>query len=91
VGDLVKIELNSKTVFKSAFVLYLMPAIGLLLGAISGNGLIEGQGLENPSVTIVLAFVGLAAGFAIAATFSRWMSARNKLTPIVTGIIKQRS
>jgi positive regulator of sigma E activity len=91
VGDLVTIELNSKTLFKSAFVLYLVPVIGLLGGAIFGNGFSESLGIEHPGLTIILAFAGLLAGFTITAIFSRWMSATDNLTPIVTRIVKQHN
>ena len=88
VGDLVTIELNTKTVFKSAFVLYIVPVTGLLLGAISGNGLSENLGIENPGLTIILAFAGLAVGFTITSLYARWMSAKDNLTPIVTRIVR---
>ena len=91
VGDLVAIELNSKTLYKSAFVLYLVPAIGLLAGAISGDGLSENLSIEHSGLTIVLAFAGLAMGFAITIIFSHWMSAKKKLTPVITTIVKHQN
>jgi sigma-E factor negative regulatory protein RseC len=91
VGDRVTIELNSKTLFKSAFFLYLVPAFGLLGGAVSGNGLGNSLGIGQPGLTIILAFAGLAAGFTITAIFSRWMSGKDNLTPVVTKIVKQHS
>ena len=90
VGDLVIIELSSKTVFKSAFFLYLVPAIGLLLGAISGNVLSVSLSVEHQGLIIILTFAGLTAGITISALYSRWISRTNNLTPMLTGIIKQR-
>jgi len=88
VGDLVTIELNSKTVFKSAIALYLVPAIAMLFGAISGNGLSESLNISNPGLTIILTFAGLSAGVTLSALYSRWMSAKDNLTPVVTGIVR---
>lgn len=90
-GDLVTIELNSKTVIKSAFVLYLVPVIGLLAGAITGNILSESLAIDHPGLTIILAFAGLATGLTITAIYSRWISSLGNLTPVVTRIVRHRS
>ena len=91
VGDQVVIELRTGMIFKGAFLLYLMPVIGMLAGAVSGNDLSSRMGLDPTISSIGFAFLGFALGFLIPFLFSRSMSADKTPTPMITRIVKRRA
>jgi len=88
VGDLVSITLSSGTVLKGAAVLYLIPLAGLMSGVLIGAGLYQRLAVSETGAAIVFGFAGLFLGFILTAFISRWMSAHNRLTPVITRIIK---
>ena len=90
VGDTVSISLSSGTVLKSAFILYILPTVGLLLGAVGGSGFHTQLGLSDTVAAIVCGFAGLSLGFAIARLISNRQSASRKLIPVITRVIKPK-
>jgi sigma-E factor negative regulatory protein RseC len=66
VGDTVSISLSSRTVIKSAMILYILPTVTFLLGAVVGAGLHKQLGIGDTGAAIVFGFAGLFLGFAIA-------------------------
>ncbi len=88
VGDLVSINLSSMTVFKSALVLYILPTISLLFGAVAGAELRILLGISETAAAILFGFAGLILGFAIAKLISKRQEGGNKLTPVISRIIK---
>jgi sigma-E factor negative regulatory protein RseC len=86
-GDLVTISLHSLTVFKSAALFYLIPLLFLLTGTIAGARLNQVLSMSETGGAITLGFAGLFLGFLIARFITRWMSANNQLTPVITEII----
>lgn len=90
VGDTVSISLSSGTVLKSALILYILPTIGLLLGAAVGTGVHKQLGLSDTGAAIGMGFAGLILGFVIARLISMRQSAGRKLIPVITRIIKPK-
>lgn len=88
VGDLVCVSLSSRTVVRGAAIVYLIPLAGLLSGALIGGGLEQRLPISETGAVAAFGFVGLFLGFVITALISRWMSARKRLTPVITRIIK---
>ena len=88
VGDLVSVSISSGTVIKGAATLYLIPVVGLVLGVLIADAVGASLPMSETAITLVFGFAGLILGFVITALLSRWMSARNKLTPMITRIIK---
>ncbi len=88
VGDRVIISLSSISVFKSALILYILPTVSLVSGAVGGAGLNEQLGIGETGAAILFGFAGLILGFTIAGFISKHRTAVNKLTPVVTRIIK---
>jgi sigma-E factor negative regulatory protein RseC len=88
VGDLVTVHLSSHTVLKGALVLYLIPALGLLTGAVAGTGFSTKLAIGETGAEILFALAGLVLGFIITAMISKRMSADNRLTPEITHIVK---
>ncbi len=88
VGDLVSINLSSMTVLKSALILYILPTISLLFGAVAGAELRILLGVGETAAAILFGFAGLILGFAIAKFISKRQEGGNKLTPVITRIIR---
>ena len=88
VGDRVTISLSSSSVFKSAMILYILPTLSLISGAIVGSGLHNYLGIGETGAAILFGFAGLILGFTIAAFISKRQTAGSKLTPVITRIIK---
>ena len=87
-GDRVVISLSAKSVFKSAMILYILPTVSLLLGAIGGSGLHKQLGIGETGAAILFGFAGLILGFTIAGLISKRQTADSKLTPVITRVIK---
>ncbi len=87
-GDLVDINLESGVVLKGAVVMYLIPIVSLLIGALTGLSLRGILGIEEATSSIIFGITGLFLGFMIVVFISKWMSAKNKLTPTIGRIIK---
>jgi sigma-E factor negative regulatory protein RseC len=87
VGDRVIISLNSKSVFKSAMILYILPTLGLFISAIGGSGLHSYLGIGETAAAIAFGFGGLILGFAIAVLISKRRGVVSRLTPVITRII----
>jgi sigma-E factor negative regulatory protein RseC len=87
VGDQVIISLSSNSVFKSAVILYILPTLSLLFGAIAGSQLHNHIGISETGGTILFAFVGLILGFSIAVLISKHQKSDSKLIPVITRIV----
>jgi sigma-E factor negative regulatory protein RseC len=71
IGDQVIISVAEGAVLRGIGLVYLLPLILLLMGAVIGNSLAE-QAEQRDSYSAVGALLGLVAGFAIA----KWISSR---------------
>jgi sigma-E factor negative regulatory protein RseC len=89
VGDLVSIHLSSGTIMKSAASLYLIPVAGLISGAFIGEGLSTRLAVSETSAIALLSLAGFILGYIITTLISKWMSARQKLSPTITRIIRR--
>ena len=90
VGDTVSISLSSGSVFEGALILYILPTVSLLLGALSGAGLHKQLGIGETGAAMGLGFAGLILGFAIAKLISMRQTAGRKFTPVITRVIKPK-
>jgi positive regulator of sigma E activity/YHS domain-containing protein len=88
VGDLVSFSLKSGTVVQSAAIFYLIPLIGLIFGAAIGTTSSLGLPISETAGGILFSFAGLALGFLITALITRWLSAKQAFTPVITRVIK---
>jgi positive regulator of sigma E activity/YHS domain-containing protein len=88
VGDLVSLRLSSGALLKGAAVLYVIPLAGLLSGVVAGALLGQWLAIGETASIVFFGFAGLAIGFGITALISRRMSAENRLTPVITRIIR---
>jgi sigma-E factor negative regulatory protein RseC len=91
VGDLVSITLSSGMVVKGAAILYLIPVLGLVIGALVAKQATDGLPFGETGNVIVFGLSGLVLGFILTTTISRWMAARNRFTPVIMRIVRPRS
>ena len=89
VGDLVSLHLSSRTIMKSAAILYLIPVAGLISGAFLGDELSTRLAMSETGAIALLSLAGFVLGYIITALISRWMSGRRTLSPIITRIIRR--
>lgn len=87
-GDLVEISLNSGLILKSAAIMYLIPIAGLMTGALIGAGISNMLAMDETTSAIIFGIAGLCLGFMVTAFISKWMSSNNRLTPVISRIIK---
>ena len=88
-GDEVELYLNSRTQLKCVFMVYMVPVIGLLIGAFLGSGLSTLVRL-GPNIGIfLLSAVGLVVGFMLTRLYSNRMETKNALTLRVTRIVRR--
>jgi sigma-E factor negative regulatory protein RseC len=88
VGDRVTISLSSRSVYKGALILYILPTISFLLGAIGGSEFHKYLGIGETGAAIVFGFAGLVLGFVIARMIAKRQQTASKLTPVITAIIQ---
>jgi len=88
-GDEVEIYLNSKTKLKGLFMIYMLPVIGLLVGALLGKSLSTLIGLDGDLMTVLASFCGMAIAFFVVRVLGFRMKENNELTPVVSRIVRR--
>ena len=83
-GDLVSIDLASGGVIRISAILYIIPVLGLIFGAVLGSALDPGW----PEATPLFTLVGLAVGFLVTVLISKHLSKKGEFTPVITGVLK---
>ena len=86
-GDLVKVHLSSANLFTGAAILYLLPVLGLLLGAFTGIWAAAAFGLTEIFGSIGGAMIGLGIGYAAVIALDRSPSIRRRIMPTITTIV----
>jgi sigma-E factor negative regulatory protein RseC len=86
-GDLVKIRLSSTDLLTGAAILYLLPILGLLIGAFIGVLASTAFGLAEIIGSIGGALTGLFVGYVAVITLDRSPSIRRRITPTITAIV----
>ena len=84
VGDRVKVELPDKDFLKAAFILYLVPIFGLIIGAFIGSNF---NSQKTGILGIFGGFIGLALSFVFIHYYDRKIGSQKSLTPRITKII----
>ena len=87
-GDLVSIDLASGGVIQNAAILYVIPVLGLIFGAVVGSTLDLKWPLKGVDETMLFTFVGLALGFLVTVLISRQLSKKKQFTPVITCVLK---
>jgi sigma-E factor negative regulatory protein RseC len=86
-GDEVELYLSTKTKLKSTAIVYLIPVLGIFVGAFSANPLSNALGL-NPSLGMVMfTLTGLVAAVFLMRYLANRMTANQALIPLVKRVI----
>ena len=86
-GDEVELYLSSKTKLKGTAIVYLIPVLGIFVGAFSANPLSGAIGL-NPSVGMAFfTLTGLVAAVFLMRYLANRMDSTEALTPIVKRVV----
>jgi sigma-E factor negative regulatory protein RseC len=86
-GDLVKIRLSSANLLTGAAILYLLPIVGILLGAFAGVLASTAFGLTEIIGSIGGAITGLIVGYTAVIALDRSPSIRRRIMPTITTIV----
>ena len=87
VGDEVELYLSTKTKLKGQFILYMLPVLGLSVGAFSANSLSAVLGLNQSMGTVLFTLFGLILAFLLAKFLAARMEANRQLTLIVSRVV----
>lgn len=87
VGDVVKIHLRSSDLFKGAFVLYLIPAICLMGGALTGAEVAASRGWGQTATTVLAAALGLIMGMGLVMMLDRSRYIRQRMRPTIVEVM----
>jgi positive regulator of sigma E activity len=87
VGDVVKISLPQKGLFKGAAILYLLPIAALISGVLGGLWLGAGAGWGDAG-SVLGGLGGLALGFYAVRRLGGGGGLKRQLTPVITEIIR---
>jgi len=86
-GDEVELYLSTKTKLKSTAIVYLIPVLGLFVGAFSANPLSASMGM-NPSLGMaVFTLAGLVLSVFLMRYLANRMDSKQTLTPLVKRVI----
>jgi sigma-E factor negative regulatory protein RseC len=86
-GDSVRISLAESSVVTAAAVLYLLPALGLVLGAFAGNSHSAALGMSGDPAAALGAVVGLGLGLLTARLVSGRLSKNPRFVPQMVEIV----
>jgi sigma-E factor negative regulatory protein RseC len=87
-GDEVELYLSTKTKLKSTAIVYLIPVLGIFVGAFSADPLSKALGL-NPSLgMVVFTLAGLVSSVFLMRYLGNRMTAKQALIPLVKRVIR---
>lgn len=83
VGDEVELYLDPRVRFKSIFMVYVLPVIGLMVGAFSAEALSTRLGVSVKLAMPLLSIGGFLLAYLLTRRFAGRLAARNQLNPII--------
>ncbi len=85
-GEFVSFQINSGTLLKYTFIIYIVPVLGLLLGALSANRLANVIGMNNSVAMVVFTLSGLGMAVWLSRKIIRRNSTSDELIPTIKRI-----
>ena len=86
-GDHVELAFAEASVVKASIVIYLIPALAMIGGALGGATMAEGQRWATDLVAPSGAALGLALGLGITRSAGRWMGRRADYRPRMSAVV----
>jgi sigma-E factor negative regulatory protein RseC len=90
-GDSVILTLSEANFIKASAVLYLVPALGLVGGALAGSSFSTELGLKSDPASILGSLAGLVLGLLLTKLLSGKMSNNPKYIPRLTSIVGENA
>ncbi len=88
-GDVVEIYLDNRALWQSALVLYVLPLVGLFLGAIVGGALELSWFASQSTAAVLGGIMGLGIGLVLAVAVGNSRYAKQHFIPSITKVISQ--
>jgi sigma-E factor negative regulatory protein RseC len=85
-GDQVRITIEESALVKASLVLYLVPALGLVGGALGGSVIAGKTGWDADGTALTCSLVGLVFGLFISWFIGKRMAAGKTFTPRLTAV-----
>lgn len=86
-GDLVEFDLAGHTELKTSLIVWIIPLIGLILGAVTGSTYHDWFGWTVDSATLIGLGCGLALGFGLVIVYERYFVIRESVLPVLLRIM----
>ncbi|MCF8045624.1 MAG: SoxR reducing system RseC family protein [Desulfarculaceae bacterium] len=88
-GDIVLLSMDSSVVFKYAALVYFIPVLGLMIGALAGFKLGAGLPVSADASTILFGIGGLAAGFFVLTVISKRIGSGKYSGPVIRNVVME--
>ena len=86
-GDLIQISIDTGSLLKATFLLYLFPVICMLLGGLAGNEIGAGMGINPSPVSALIAVICFSGAMLIVRLRAGRMALKMEYRPKITRII----
>jgi sigma-E factor negative regulatory protein RseC len=87
VGDRVQISVPTGSLLKATFLVYFLPVVALVLGAVAGSNLGPSVGLDTTLASVLCGFGAMAAVFLAVKWFDRSVDSKAQYWPRITRIL----
>lgn len=88
-GDAVAIDVSTGQLLKGMALIYLLPVMGLLIGAVFGATIKASVAMTETGSALLFGGIGLALGFGLVITLSKLLAANDAYTPVIRRIIRK--
>lgn len=86
--DRVTISFNTSSLLKVSFLVYIVPVLFLVMGAVVGDKIAQAFNYNQSMLSVLVGIVFLAAGFFIVKTKGRALSKKDEYKPRIIKILK---
>lgn len=92
VGDRIVLSIQTSSLLKATFLIYIFPIISMLAGAFWGQSIALNNGSQDPSgLSALMAFVFLGVAVLIVKFLGKAMALKKEYTPTIVRIVKHAS
>ena len=92
VGDRIVLSIQTASLFKATFLIYIFPILSLLIGAFLGQKLALDNGSQDPSgFSALMAFLFFGLAIVFVKLIGRAMSLKKEYTPTIVKIVTHSS
>ncbi len=88
-GDAVAIAVSTGQLLKGMALIYLLPVMGLLMGAIFGANIKASMSMTETGSALLFGGIGLVLGFGGVIILSKLLAANDAYTPVISRIIRK--